>query len=149
MSQVNNYRQVSRVSICELVPYLMTCFIVRFKARLQPNIRFTLQHIFTRSTITRLKVNRCGWMLNLEVRNQGCEPVFCVRYKRTAFVVFRSLINVICNWQVMPQCTFSGHRKIQLSIEKHKRPPIKCCHIKQTDWIRYARIKRKAWSVVR
>jgi len=58
-----------------LVYTLYTVFFIRFEARLQSNIAFTLEGartVFTRSDITPPKVNRFGLNLEQPVTVTGC-----------------------------------------------------------------------------
>jgi len=91
--------------------------------------------------------NQRGYMLSeylattdLEIANQGNEPTFCVRNKRTVIdvtLVTRSILQEIHNWHVVSDDTFSDHRKIFFTIKNDKQPPYKRRNVKRTDWDTY------------
>jgi len=69
----------------------------------------------------------------LEIVNQGNEPTFCVRDKKSVIVVTlvtRSILQEIHNWYVVSDDTFSDHRKIFFIIKNDKRPPYKRRNVK-------------------
>jgi len=74
---------------------------------------------------------------DLEVLNQGSRPTFCVGNKRTIIdVTFASklIAREIHNWRVLPEDSFSDHRKIYFAIKQDKQPTVRRRSVKNTNW---------------